>query len=66
MQDNVDHVPLWPSVEVGCVANVLEEHTSTSLQSKCVRCSSEQQHVASLSQSIVLNSDMAHGVRSFL
>jgi hypothetical protein len=30
MQDQVDHVSFWPSVEIGCVANILEEYTATS------------------------------------
>ena len=55
MQDNVDHVSFWSSVEVGCVANILEEYTATCSGSKCVICSSEQQHVASLSPTMVLN-----------
>jgi hypothetical protein len=58
MQDNVDHVSFRPSVEVGCVANILEEYTETSSWSKCVICSSEQKHVVSLSPSMGLNPDI--------
>jgi hypothetical protein len=29
MQDNINHVSFWPSVEVGCVADVSEEYTET-------------------------------------
>jgi len=59
MQDNVDHVSFWSSVEVGCVVNILEEYTTaTSSGSKLVIRSSEQQHVASLSPSMVLNPDI--------